>query len=350
MDRIKAAKDELIAQIREIEPEYKIEDNSDIEIEYYNGEDILNTDFPERKYILDPWLPEQGIVMIHAKAGTGKTYFTLSAAIAISLGKDFIMWKCPSPKRVLYIDGEMQGRKIKSRLKQLLMMFPAYSKELFRENFWMITPGKMKRDIPMLSTPEGQDYINRYIINKKIDVVIVDNVSCLMGAIKENDADSWNVIQQWELKLRKMGTSVIRIQHTGKSKSHRGSSKHQDIVDTTIFLEQPEDGEKFAGARFIVHFEKHRDFYGSDTDSFEIKLRDDAVIGVCWESQSFQESIEKRVVACFLENMSYKEIQIECEINFSRISRILQDARTNGLIEARDIIEYKRTNPKCRIK
>ena len=43
-------------------------------------------ELPERKDLLQPWLPEQGLAMIHAPRGVGKTFFALSCAYAIGTG------------------------------------------------------------------------------------------------------------------------------------------------------------------------------------------------------------------------------------------------------------------------
>jgi hypothetical protein len=42
--------------------------------------EFMRMDLPERKYLLEPWLPEQGLAMVHASRGIGKTFFGLSVA------------------------------------------------------------------------------------------------------------------------------------------------------------------------------------------------------------------------------------------------------------------------------
>ena len=36
--------------------------------------DFIEMELPERKDLLQPWLPEQGLAMIHAPRGIGKTF------------------------------------------------------------------------------------------------------------------------------------------------------------------------------------------------------------------------------------------------------------------------------------
>ena len=65
--------------------------------------------------MLAPWLPEKGLAMIFAPRGVGKTWVALSIAHAIASGGDFLRWRAPQPRRVLYIDGEMPAVTLQER-------------------------------------------------------------------------------------------------------------------------------------------------------------------------------------------------------------------------------------------
>jgi hypothetical protein len=82
-------------------------------------EDFMALDFPDRAYLLRPWLPSGGLVMIHAQRGTVKTFFALSAAYAVATGQAFLDWECERKGRVLYIDGELPGKLLQTRLALL---------------------------------------------------------------------------------------------------------------------------------------------------------------------------------------------------------------------------------------
>lgn len=85
--------------------------------------DLLSRDFPSRKLILDPWLPEKGLTMIHAQRGIGKTYFSLSIGYTIACGESILHWKADEPRKVLYIDGEMPAIAMQERLKAISKSF-----------------------------------------------------------------------------------------------------------------------------------------------------------------------------------------------------------------------------------
>jgi hypothetical protein len=71
------------------------------------AQELLSNPPPPRENILSPWLPRQGLTMIHAKRGIGKTHFALGIAYAVATGSPFLRWQAERPLRVLCIDGEM---------------------------------------------------------------------------------------------------------------------------------------------------------------------------------------------------------------------------------------------------
>ena len=74
-------------------------------------------------------------------------------------------------------------------------------------------------------------------------------------------------------RLRALGKSVLFVHHDGKGGQQRGTSRKEDVLDTVIYLKKPGDyrSEK-EGARFEVHYEKHRGFYADDAKAFEAQL------------------------------------------------------------------------------
>jgi putative DNA primase/helicase len=124
--------------------------------------------------------------------------------------------------------------------------------------------------LPNLNNPEAQQrYAN---IIRDADLVIVDNLSTLCPTIKENDADSWAPVVEWELSLRRQNKSVALLHHAGKGGSQRGSSRKEDVLDTVMSLRRPPDYSPAQGARFEVHFEKARGFWGPEAEPFEVRL------------------------------------------------------------------------------
>ena len=86
-------------------------------------DEFLNTKLPPRQCHLAPWLPMQGLAMIHAPRGVGKTHVALGTAWAVAAGTGFLRWKVPEDvgaRRVLLLDGEMPGVVLQERLKRVV--------------------------------------------------------------------------------------------------------------------------------------------------------------------------------------------------------------------------------------
>jgi putative DNA primase/helicase len=80
---------------------------------------------------------------------------------------------------------------------------------------------------------------------------------------------------RWLLSLRHRGVAVILIHHAGKSGKQRGASRREDLLDTSIALEQPddEDSTPHPGAHFVMKFVKNR-HPKPKPDVLELRLTD----------------------------------------------------------------------------
>jgi putative DNA primase/helicase len=147
----------------------------------------------------------------------------------------------------------------------------ASQRSLSDSNFFKIAAADLVRDgLPDLANPSSQQFYSDVIA--EADLVLVDNLSTLCRSLKENDADSWTPVQLWGLGLRRAGKSALFIHHAGKGGAQRGTSRKEDTLDAVIGLRRPPDYLPEQGARFEVHFEKSRGFYGPDAEPFEARL------------------------------------------------------------------------------
>jgi len=48
-----------------------------------------------------------------------------------------------------------------------------------------------------------------------VELLILDNLSSLTVGLRENDSDGWSPIQEWLLRLRRRGISVLIVHHAG---------------------------------------------------------------------------------------------------------------------------------------
>jgi len=88
-----------------------------------NVADFVRLKLAPHACIMNPWFFEKGSVLIYAARGVGKTYFALGLAAAIATGGEFLGWKAPKPRKVIYIDGEMPAEGMKERLAQYMKAY-----------------------------------------------------------------------------------------------------------------------------------------------------------------------------------------------------------------------------------
>lgn len=288
--------------------------------------ELVTYKFKPREQILSPWLLTQSLNMIYAWRGVGKTHVALGIAYAIATGGAFLCWQAAQRRKVMYLDGEMPGASLQTRLANLI----ATSTEDFDPDYFRIlTPDLQEGAMPDLATYEGQAAIDELVVDA--EVIVVDNLSSMArSGGRENDAESWQNIAEWALTQRQRGKTVIFVHHSGKGGAQRGTSKREDILDTVISLKRPPDYESGQGAKFEVHFEKGRDLHGTDAEPFEAALVTDHQGHQSWSIAKLADSTYDRVVALANEGLSQVDIAVELAINKSNVSRHLKKAREAG--------------------
>lgn len=298
--------------------------------------EFLTMELPTRETLLRPWLPAQGLVMVHASRGTGKTFFGLGVAVAVASGGEFLGWKAPSAKRVLYLDGEMPAISMQERLQKIVAGMQGPSPD--PDSFHLITPDLQETGMPNLADTEERQRLDPHI--ECADLIIVDNVSTLCRGGRENEAEGWQGVQDWLLLMRSVGKSVLLIHHSGKGGAQRGTSKREDILDTVISLRHPADYSPQEGAHFEVHFEKSRGFCGEDARGLDVKISADETGVLSWATRTQEACTFDRVVALTNDGLSAGEVVVELGVNKSTVSRHLKKARAEGLIAAAEAPRY----------
>lgn len=282
-------------------------------------EELLNMDIKDRDYVMEPIIPEQGLAMIYAERGIGKTFVGLAIACAVAMGTPLFRWNAPKPRKVLYLDGEMPAKVMQERLAKIILGIKDKPESFNPEYLKVITPDIQHNPMPNLSSEDAQRLVEPHL--KDTELVIIDNISTLCSFGKENEAESWSPIQTWLLDLRRRGISVLLIHHAGKGGKQRGTSRREDILDTVISLKRPDDYSSDQGARFEVHFDKARGFYGSDADPFEATLEEENHYLV-WHFDGLKNAETDLIKSLSDEGKSAREIEKETGISKSKVNRI----------------------------
>lgn len=292
-------------------------------------DEFLQMQLPEREMLLFPFLLSQGLCLLYAKRGVGKTHIALGIAYAVATGGKFLKWTAPHPKKVLYIDGEMSVPAMQERLRRISVTEdiqppdPSYLR--------LITPDLQEEAMPDLATKEGRTALEPFLTD--CDLIILDNVSTLFRTGVENEAESWQLVQDWALELRRRGKSVLFIHHAGKGGQQRGTSKKEDILDAVLLLKHPSGYTPDQGLVFEVVFEKNRHFRGTDAETFRVSVReqDDGLWKWVTEESILDLDMQK-VVAVKKGSLSIREIAEKTGLSKSQVETKLKNAKNQKLI------------------
>ena len=294
-------------------------------------EELLNKEIPPRQNLLSPWLPSKGLCMIYATREFGKTWMALEIAYSVASGGSFLCWEAESPNGVIYIDGEMPLSLLQERLSGIKQ----WRGQEISKPFNILSPDVQEFGIPDLSSTESQNEIDT-LISDEIKLVVLDNLSTLFRSGKENDSDGWGPIQEWLLRLRSRGKSVLLIHHAGKSGQQRGTSRREDVLDTVITLKRPVEYKQQDGACFEVFFEKNRSLYGDEVKPFEAHLKshlnEDGVKTFEWNWKSLEDSTFEKVCRLSCDGLSNTDITQELGIDKSTVSRHVKRGKQEGKI------------------
>lgn len=290
-------------------------------------EALIRHEFPAREHVLDPVFTLASLNMLFSWRGVGKTHASLGIAYAASSGATLWGWQATRCFKVLYIDGEMPGEALQARLAAIVQASDA---EPPPDHFRVLTIDLEGGRMPDLGTRDGQLEIADEC--EQAEVIVVDNLSCLVRSGRENEAEGWQAVAEWALSLRAKGKCVIFVHHAGKNGEQRGTSKREDLLDVSIALKRPSDYEPDQGARFVVHFEKARHLTGNQAQPFEAWLQADARGLSTWATKPHAEATFERVIDLANLGMSQKEIADELGIDKSRVCRHWRRAESEGLI------------------
>lgn len=286
--------------------------------------ELLIHEFPPMEPLLSPWLCRQHLSMVYAWRGVGKTHFALGVAYAVAGGGQFLKWKANQPRRVVYIDGEMAGAAIKTRLAALVES-SSDEHEPPEGFFRIITPDAQCFPLPDLASRDGQKALEPYIVDA--DLIVVDNLSSLMRAGAENEGESWVPVAEWALHLRKLGKAVLFVHHAGKGGQQRGSSRREDLMDVVVKLDHAKDYVAEKGAAFTVEFEKARHLKGDEARGIEATLGCDANRNQVWTWKDAELGMTERIQKLHLDapDLSQTEIANELGCHRSTVSRALKE-------------------------
>ena len=295
-----------------------------------SARELLELQLPTREMVLGPVLPAKGLAMLYGPRGLGKTHVALGIAWAVASGGSFLKWEAPRARRVLYVDGEMPAATMQERVAVLAV---GGGPNLADSRLRFQLADMQDDPMPDLGTTEGQATLEG-CWGELPDLLILDNLSCLAGAVRDNEAESWSPMQAWLLSLRRRGVSVLIVHHANKGGQQRGTSRREDVLDTVIALKRPADYSPADGARFEIHLEKARGAFGEATDPFEATMQANDHGHATWAWEPLKDVVLKKAAALFADGTSVRDAADELGVTKSAAGRLRKRAIAEGLISA----------------
>jgi AAA domain-containing protein len=280
-----------------------------------------------RKNLLGEWFCEGDCGFIFASRGVGKTWFATAIARALSTGEKLGDWEAHELVKILYVDGEMPADLMRSRCEGL---------DAISENFLFLNheilfarTGKVMN----IANREIQEAITQRVVSSGASVVFLDNLSTLASGMRENEADSWELVNPWLLDLRRRKIAVVIVHHAGRSGEMRGTSRREDNVFWIIALDDAKKNEDDRrGARFTSRFTKPSRNTQEEVSAYEWHFVTDEPTGVvsigCELAQTmdvFLGLIEDGVTEC-------GQIAQEMKTSPATVSRLAKKAIDAGKI------------------
>jgi putative DNA primase/helicase len=281
---------------------------------------LLNNAPVRRETLLGPALPRASLTLLYGARGVGKTFLSLSMALAVASGGAVLRWRAEKPARVLYVDGEMPRATLVERLAALAAsadMLPA------GDNLRLLaSEGDTGRRID-LGNEEGRARIEEACAGA--DLLVLDSLSVLLRSRNADSGRTWLAVEDWLLGLRRRGLAVLIVRNGRMSRDGFDGSRHADVVDTAIALRRPEDYEPFEGARFELSFTKGRALLGKSAQPFEAALHRKGGT-LRWFVNSREDALAIRAAGLFFEGFTVREVARRLKISKSTAHRLGEDA------------------------
>lgn len=314
--------------------------------------ELMEGQFPPRAPMVGSWLLERSLNMIHAPAGVGKSMLCLGLSIGLASGCDFLSWRIPQARRVLYLDAEMDPSDLQERAS-CLMKASGMSKEQKRalwDNLWIVSQQSPEEVAPVPDLKEETDETKEMLGNAleafSADLVVVDNLSTFADVEDENSAGGFSFVVEIGNYLKSKGCAVLFVHHDrkgqGGSESFRGSGKLEAPLDTRWGIRRPTCGASAGGLGFTLEPFKMRPRVGDDVRTFSASLEDDGSnpgwnINDSSQADDVVHDYVSRVRTCVFAKAG--EVAAALGVSQSKVSRLKRQAMQEGLISEEEIRE-----------
>jgi KaiC/GvpD/RAD55 family RecA-like ATPase len=180
------------------------------------------------EWLVDGWLQEKALMMLHGPSGVGKTFILMDICLRISSGKDDWFGHLVEPGMVVYLAGEghygLRGR----------IAAWAHQNKVDKINMWVSRHGCD------LNTPQGYQKATDAIraLSEPPAIIVIDTLHRFLDGDENSAQDAKTMIDACDRMKHEFGCSVMLVHHTGVSDEAqhraRGSSAWRGALDIEI--------------------------------------------------------------------------------------------------------------------
>ena len=255
-----------------------------------NHEALEQANLGELILVID-WLKVGGLALLSAEAGVGKTRLLVALACAIASGQDFLGWRVYGARKVLYVDGEMGMSDMRDRIRSL---------GTAPSNLILLTYDMYRDDeVPNICTNLGQSLIERELLAHKMSegsVIILDSLLTLSQE-QIDYPKAHATYQNWLLRLRERGYTVLAAHHTNKQGQQSGSNKKNTLLNTSILMTRPKGyTQNGFETRAEIEFKKCRDSHGVDISPSTLVCCDGIWTRKCQDGNEYSWSVNSETM------------------------------------------------------
>jgi hypothetical protein len=129
----------IIRKARQKFPLY-VKDDPDDELPYYQFGELSSMDM-RVEWIVKGLIQKNGIPMLTAMGGVGKTHMTFQIACHMVVGKPFLTWEFARPMTLCICSNELSPPETKEELQKIVATFTPEEQEIIRKNLHVIPLG-----------------------------------------------------------------------------------------------------------------------------------------------------------------------------------------------------------------
>ena len=195
-----------------------------------SAEDYLGFEGFEYGWLIEGILPERGRLLLTAAAKGFKTWWLLCVCLVAAAGHcRFLGWSFGRPRRVLFVQGEMDDGQVQERIRLLRQFHPADVDVAGALSRLFI---RVFRGHPInLNSPGDRAALDALVERTRPELIVLDPFAALFCGLNENASDQVATALAYLTSLAdRFGAAVVLAHHHGKgggkrsNENYRGSS------------------------------------------------------------------------------------------------------------------------------